>query len=562
MKLINEDKIKKKKWKNGLSIEPFIKHNAGDVEAGINFFNSAMTTGNIGSCEGNCQSMGEAVEENNSKDIVDSFPTREHLSYVLHNIIDWTRDYSPKDLSNIEEVAVACNKYDDDHSINEYIEAIEYYDAFDNNGNVTSLIESKDLKENKMESKHLYETTEEGIHVFEQEPEGFDIQDWYWEDEGLNGKDDGYGLLIIGNRDFKDMLYTGSYDEREIKNAFDESENKEEFIEKLKEITGKDYEHFGMTGYSQSDWQDAYYPKGEFSNESLREIEDVYMGKYDSYYDTTEDVGGYIVYHSSSDSIKKQLSEQSDIPEDKIKVRVIKGYHRVPDYEDIDESLKEDLNNVVDVEDKSREVVDPGFASAVRSIRSNDKKRDELKRLRKAPKEGEEAMSSDTKITLDESLFVESNIDRIHSVFDDMDKFDANDKFDTDVDIIKKYYNNVEVSDFIDSFIQWAEDIDEKAILTKIFSSLAERVGEFIGESLNETATKPNGDKVTAYNKAVKLAKKLGKNVVYGYTTSKFPGKFFEIDPREYDGDDSAFRKQYKAKVIYVAYPNDEEVEG
>ena len=531
MKLINEDRIKKKKWKNGLSIEPFIKYDAGDVEAGINFFNSAMTTGNAGSCEGNCQAMGEELEKENPK------------LYGKRRLIMKTVDFKTILNNALADPDVKAGYYENDN-INQKIK----------NFKQKNINKGENMKE---------DIKEESIHVFEQEPEGFDsIQDWYWEDEGLNGKDGGYGLLIIGNRDFKDMLYTGSYDEREIKNAFDESENKEEFIEKLKEITGKDYEHFGMTGYSQSDWQDAYYPKGEFSNESLREIEDVYMGKYDSYYDTTEDVGGYIVYHSSSDSIKKQLSEQSDIPEDKIKVRVIKGYHRVPDYEDIDESLKEDLNNVVDVEDKSREVVDPGFASAVRSIRSNDKKRDELKRLRKAPKEGEEAMSSDTKITLDESLFVESNIDRIHSVFDDMDKFDANDKFDTDVDIIKKYYNNVEVSDFIDSFIQWAEDIDEKAILTKIFSSLAERVGEFIGESLNETATKPNGDKVTAYNKAVKLAKKLGKNVVYGYTTSKFPGKFFEIDPREYDGDDSAFRKQYKAKVIYVAYPNDEEVEG
>lgn len=69
--------------------------------------------------------------------------------------------------------------------------------------------------------------------------------------------------------------------------------------------------------------------------------------------------------------------------------------------------LHEDLNNVTEVEYKAKEVMEPAFASAVREIRSHDKQRAELKRVRKAPKEGEESLSSDIKLKLDESLFTE-----------------------------------------------------------------------------------------------------------------------------------------------------------
>ena len=67
--------------------------------------------------------------------------------------------------------------------------------------------------------------------------------------------------------------------------------------------------------------------------------------------------------------------------------------------------LHEDLDNVTEVEDKAKEVMDPTFASAVREIRSHDRGREELKRVRKAPKEGEEVLPKDLKLNLDESLF-------------------------------------------------------------------------------------------------------------------------------------------------------------
>lgn len=79
-----------------------------------------------------------------------------------------------------------------------------------------------------------------------------------------------------------------------------------------------------------------------------------------------------------------------------------------------------------------------------------------------------------------------------------------------------------------------------------------------IDEQLNETIAKPDGDKVACFNKALELAKKLNKPVVYGYTTRKVPGKFYEVEAKEYDGEDIAFRKQYGANVIYITYPDDD----
>lgn len=81
---------------------------------------------------------------------------------------------------------------------------------------------------------------------------------------------------------------------------------------------------------------------------------------------------------------------------------------------------------------------------------------------------------------------------------------------------------------------------------------------ESLKEATHAKSTRPNGNKITAFNNALKLAKEINKDVVYGYTSKKNPTKFFEIKPVEYDGDDNKFRKKYGASVIYVAYPDKE----
>ena len=168
------------------------------------------------------------------------------------------------------------------------------------------------------------------MHVFKRIPDDnmFDV-DYYFEDDGLYGKDGGAGIVIIGNRNFTNLIY--SKDEDAIKEAFDDSENKKEFIEKLKEITGKNYKYYGMAGYSQGDWQDMYYPEGEFSDDSLKEINAAYMGMYSQYAD--EDGTIYTVYDTGEDTLD-QLAEQTGYPRDSIKLREIKGSRIVYDYED------------------------------------------------------------------------------------------------------------------------------------------------------------------------------------------------------------------------------------
>lgn len=181
------------------------------------------------------------------------------------------------------------------------------------------------------------------IHEFEQY-EDDSIQDWYWEDEKFSGKDGGYGLFIIGNSDYKPMLFTGNYDESIIKQAYDESSTKDEFIEKLKEITGKDYARTTLQGIGQGEWQIAYYPKSEFTKDQLDEIEAVYMGDYTCYFDTTDEVGGFYILGNNREPLKQQLAKQAQIPVDKVRVKIITGYHQVPDYEYLDENLNESVS--------------------------------------------------------------------------------------------------------------------------------------------------------------------------------------------------------------------------
>lgn len=88
------------------------------------------------------------------------------------------------------------------------------------------------------------------------------------------------------------------------------------------------------------------------------------------------------------------------------------------------------------------------------------------------------------------------------------------------------------------------------AQLVRIKEVLEKGVGFKDSDSIEE-------DKVNIRKKAQQYANRLGKPVVYGYTSKRNPDKFFSIKLKEYDdGDDNAFRSQYSANLIYVAYPD------
>lgn len=243
----------------------------------------------------------------------------EYIIYRVTTLLDNEEDYE-----DFEDMRKALNYY---NTITEdaiydavYLDKISVY-GDDEEQDMIRYWSNNDIK--------LKEDLNE-MHIFKRIPDEnmFDV-DYYFEDDGLYGKDGGAGIVIIGNRNFINLIY--SKDKDAIKEAFDDSENKKEFIEKLKEITGKNYKYYGMGGYSQRDWQDMYYPEGEFSDDHLKEINAAYMGMYSQYED--EDGTIYTVYDTGEDTLD-QLAEQTGYPRDSIKLREIKGSRIVYDYED------------------------------------------------------------------------------------------------------------------------------------------------------------------------------------------------------------------------------------
>lgn len=83
---------------------------------------------------------------------------------------------------------------------------------------------------------------------------------------------------------------------------------------------------------------------------------------------------------------------------------------------------------------------------------------------------------------------------------------------------------------------------------------------ESLAEETHAQYAKPEGDRVAAYNNALKYAKKENKPFIYGYTNRA--GKFFAAEtPMKVAGSpadaEKEFRSRYKnCNVLYVAYPD------
>ena len=201
----------------------------------------------------------------------------------------------------------------------------------DKNGEIiTNKITDEACKSKKRVKKQLKEDSE--IHVFNQIPdeEIYDQADYVFSDDGLYGKDYTDGLIIGGNRDYSFIIYSKEHKD-EIKDLLYSGYSSDEIVQELNKITGKTYVADQISGYSQSDWNNIYYPTGEFSNDSIREIEDAYFGKYTAYDDGNELV---VVFDSDRRPVKEIISDQTGIPVNQIKIRKFTGYTRTPNYED------------------------------------------------------------------------------------------------------------------------------------------------------------------------------------------------------------------------------------
>lgn len=169
---------------------------------------------------------------------------------------------------------------------------------------------------------------------------------------------------------------------------------------------------------------------------------------------------------------KSSLDRKDEIKEGVNKMATIK--HKV----------SENLDNIVDVQDKAIETVNPDFAAGIRGIKRNNKKADEMKRVRKAPKASEEALSDDIKLTLDEALFDTSRSEDI---------IDYN-----DVGIISKYYKTSSIVDFIDVLIEEAKTVKATNSLAKIFSALAEKIAG-VGDNITEALESDDVKEISNY---------------------------------------------------------------
>lgn len=166
--------------------------------------------------------------------------------------------------------------------------------------------------------------------VFTQNETDFIDVDWYFDNDGFYGHDGKNGIVIGGNRDYTKFFYVEDYIKETILNdiLLTNPENVRAYLE---EATGKSYATYCMRGYTQSDWQYAFYPVDDFSKKVMEEITDFYFGNVTEW--TNKDTV-YTIPDSEIDK-KKWLSEATGIDVNNIILKQIKGYKKVAIYEEV-----------------------------------------------------------------------------------------------------------------------------------------------------------------------------------------------------------------------------------
>ena len=111
-----------------------------------------------------------------------------------------------------------------------------------------------------------------------------------------------------------------------------------------------------------------------------------------------------------------------------------------------------------------------------------------------------------------------------------------------------------------DSLSDMYEDKECKEILDRIYENNLDELAKSLAEETHAKYAKPEGDRVAAYNNALKYAKKDHKPYIYGYTNHT--GKFFAAEtPMKVTGKpvdaEKEFRSRYKnCNAVYVVYPD------
>lgn len=204
----------------------------------------------------------------------------------------------------------------------------------------------KELGYKEIKKDNLKEETEPSIFIQIPEEELDDEADYIFDNDDLYGENFTDGIIIDGKKNFTSKIYS-KYHRNEILDLLNNGYSTNEIVQNLNKITGKKYTYRQISGYSQSDWANLYFPEGEFKNEFLDVIEDAYFGKYTAY--DGGDNGVVVVFDSDSRPVKKIISEETGIPENQIKIRKFDGYIRTPKY--IDEKVNKPLKSKRKLED-------------------------------------------------------------------------------------------------------------------------------------------------------------------------------------------------------------------
>ena len=120
---------------------------------------------------------------------------------------------------------------------------------------------------------------------------------------------------------------------------------------------------------------------------------------------------------------------------------------------------------------------------------------------------------------------------------------------------------NTEEEEFsFESLADMYEDKECKEILDRLYEDNLDELAKSLAEETHAKYAKPEGDRVAAYNNALKYAKKENKPYIYGYTNHT--GKFFAAEtPMKVTGSPVDAEKEFKSRykncnVVYVAYPD------
>ena len=121
--------------------------------------------------------------------------------------------------------------------------------------------------------------------------------------------------------------------------------------------------------------------------------------------------------------------------------------------------------------------------------------------------------------------------------------------------------SNTEEEEFsFESLADMYEDKECKEILDRLYENNLDKLAKSLAEETHAKYAKPEGDRVAAYNNALKYAKKENKPFIYGYTNRT--GKFFAAEtPMKVTGSQAGAEKEFRSRykncnVVYVAYPD------